>query len=165
MSDLRARIERAVGQHLRPSLECEPHPDETAIVDSVMAAIREKQSKPQPAPPTVGQAVARTLKSLGMTQAVLARITGLTTKHVNQVIGGKVALSPDVAVKFAHATGTPAAVWLGIQGARAEWEARALDNEPACSECGGRPKRGLIRSEDGETWQCDGCYHDLGRDL
>lgn len=33
--------------------------------------------------------------------------------------------------------------------------------EPACSGCGGRPKRGLIRSEDGETWQCEGCYHDL----
>lgn len=36
-----------------------------------------------------------------------------------------------------------------------------LRGEPACSECGGRPKRGLIRSEDGKTWQCEGCYHDL----
>lgn len=36
---------------------------------------------------------------------------------------------------------------------------------PACSECGGRPKRGLIRSEDGESWQCEGCYHDLSNGL
>ena len=37
----------------------------------------------------------------------------------------------------------------------------AAGADPACSECGGRPKRGLIRSEDGESWQCEGCYHDL----
>ena len=37
------------------------------------------------------------------------------------------------------------------------------DSEPTCSECGGRPKRGLVKSEDGETWQCSGCYEDLAR--
>jgi hypothetical protein len=42
-ADLRARIERAVGMHLRPGPECEPHPDEIAIVDSVMAALDERQ--------------------------------------------------------------------------------------------------------------------------
>lgn len=141
------------------------HGSAEALARIVIAAVRSKTPKPPPAPPTVGEAVARTLRSLGMTQVALARITGLTAKHVNQVITGKVGLSPDVAVKFAHATGTPAAVWLGIQGARAEWESRALDDEPACSECGGRPRRGLIRSEDGETWQCEGCYRDLGRAL
>jgi transcriptional regulator with XRE-family HTH domain len=42
-----------------------------------------------------------------------------------------------------------------------EFERWLADAEPACSECGGRPKRGLIRSEDGGSWQCEGCYHDL----
>lgn len=37
--------------------------------------------------------------------------------------------------------------------------------DPACSECGGRPKRGLIRSEDGQSAQCEGCYHDLSNGL
>jgi hypothetical protein len=32
---------------------------------------------------------------------------------------------------------------------------------PTCSECGGRPKRGLVQSEDDQTWQCEGCYRDL----
>lgn len=48
---------------------------------------------------------------------------------------------------------------------RAEGDGLALpwtgQGVPACSECGGRPKRGLIRSEDGESWQCAGCYQDL----
>ncbi len=39
------------------------------------------------------------------------------------------------------------------------------DGEPKCSECGGRPKRGLICSEDGSTWQCEGCYDDLSHGL
>lgn len=41
----------------------------------------------------------------------------------------------------------------------------ATGSEPACSECDGRPKRGLIQSEDGRTWQCEGCYHDLSNGL
>jgi transcriptional regulator with XRE-family HTH domain len=39
--------------------------------------------------------------------------------------------------------------------------AAARSGEPACSECGGRPKRGLVKSEDDKTWQCEGCYTDL----
>lgn len=42
-------------------------------------------------------------------------------------------------------------------------ESRRAGDDPACSECGGRPKRGLVQSEDGETWQCQGCYEDLAR--
>lgn len=41
----------------------------------------------------------------------------------------------------------------------------AAGSEPACSECGGRPKRGLIQSEDGQSWQCEGCYAELSRGL
>lgn len=44
--------------------------------------------------------------------------------------------------------------------AREAEQQRQEGAEPKCSECGGRPKRGLIRSEDGQTWQCEGCYHD-----
>lgn len=164
---LRARVRAAISATATLRGIDGPDRTETATVpldaaaDAVMAVIREKPPKPDPAPPTVGDALRRTLKSLGISQVVLARVTGLTAKHVNQVIGGKAALSPDVAVKLAHATGTPAAVWLGIQGARLEWESRTLQDDPACSECGGRPKHGLIQSEDGQTWQCEGCYADL----
>jgi len=109
------------------------HGSAEVLARIVIAATRTETPKPPPPPPTVGDAIARTLRSLGMTQIMLARITGLTAKHVNQVISGKVGLSPDVAVKFAHATGTPAAVWLGIDGARREWEARVAqaDEEEA----------------------------------
>jgi hypothetical protein len=39
-NDLRARIERAVGMHLRPDPETPPHPDEIAIVNDVMVALK-----------------------------------------------------------------------------------------------------------------------------
>jgi hypothetical protein len=38
--EMRARIARAVGIHLRPSPETPPHPDEIAIVNDVMAALK-----------------------------------------------------------------------------------------------------------------------------
>lgn len=38
-ADLRALVERAVACHLRPSMQCEPHPDEIAIVDAVMDVV------------------------------------------------------------------------------------------------------------------------------
>jgi hypothetical protein len=38
-ADLRGDVERAVARHLRPSMTCEPHPDESAIVDSVMEVV------------------------------------------------------------------------------------------------------------------------------
>lgn len=47
--------------------------------------------------------------------------------------------------------------------AREAEQQRRADVDPRCSECGGRPKRGLIRSEDGGSWQCEGCYQDLAR--
>lgn len=76
------------------------------------------------APPTVGAALQRTLLALGIKQAALARITGLTEKHISQIATGKAALSPDVANRFAGATGVPSAVWLGIDATRREWDAR-----------------------------------------
>lgn len=40
MADFRSHVERAVGMHLRPSPQSSQHPDEIAIVDSVMKALR-----------------------------------------------------------------------------------------------------------------------------
>jgi transcriptional regulator with XRE-family HTH domain len=51
------------------------------------------------------------------------------------------------------AAGPPARIAPGVE----QW----LTTEPACSECGGRPKRGLIRSETDDSWQCEGCYQAL----
>lgn len=59
-----------------------------------------------------GVVLARTLKALSISQAELARRTGLTTKHVNQVIKAGAPISPTVAVAIGEATGIPAEVWI-----------------------------------------------------
>ncbi len=73
-------------------------------------------------PPTVGEVLKRTLDAQGVSQVDLAEHTGLTAKHVNQVLSDTVDLSPDVAVRFARALGIPAQVWLGIDAARKDWQ-------------------------------------------
>lgn len=51
------------------------------------------------------------LDALGMTQAELATRTGLSPKHVNQVLNGVAHLSPEVAQKLELATGIPSRLW------------------------------------------------------
>lgn len=58
-----------------------------------------------------GETLRDRLDELGMTQAELAVRTGLTTKHVNQVLQGVVPLSAEVAQRLEYVTGTPARLW------------------------------------------------------
>jgi HTH-type transcriptional regulator / antitoxin HigA len=62
-----------------------------------------------------GETLRERLDELGMTQAELARRTGLTPKHVNQVMQGVASLSPDVAQRLEYATGTPVRWWLRLE--------------------------------------------------
>ena len=55
-----------------------------------------------------------------MTQADLARRTGLSTKHVNQMIKGTASISPEIALRLARATGVPARIWNGLEAAYQE---------------------------------------------
>lgn len=82
-------------------------------------------------PPTVGDVLRRTLDAQAVSQVELAEHSGLSTKHVNQVLQGAVDLSLDVAVRFGRATGVPAQVWLGIAAARRDWELSQMRAEPA----------------------------------
>lgn len=58
-----------------------------------------------------GETLRDRLDLLGMTQAELATRTGLSPKHVNQVLNGVAHLSPEVAQKLELATGIPARLW------------------------------------------------------
>lgn len=66
-----------------------------------------------PTPP--GQILRADLDARGMTQADLAQRTGLSSKHINQVIQGVASLSPDVALILERTLGTPAAVWTMLE--------------------------------------------------
>jgi plasmid maintenance system antidote protein VapI len=48
----------------------------------------------------LGEVLQHELDAAGVSQAWLARQTGLTTKHINQIIMGRARLSVDVAVRI-----------------------------------------------------------------
>lgn len=58
-----------------------------------------------------GETLKEVLEDLGMSQAELATRTGLSPKHVNQVIQGHVRLTPDMAARLEPVVGVPARIW------------------------------------------------------
>lgn len=77
---------------------------------------------------TVPELLRRTLDAQGMTQAELADATGLSTKHINQLLQGDIDLSPRCAWRIGHAIGVPGEVWLTLQALHSI--RRAADAEP-----------------------------------
>lgn len=71
-----------------------------------------------------GETLRDTIDALGMSQAELARRTGLSAKHVNQVIQGVVALTPDTALALEHVVGVPARMWNALEANYRQREAR-----------------------------------------
>lgn len=58
-----------------------------------------------------GATLLEALEDLGMTQVELAERTGLSSKHINQVVSGVAPLSPDTATLLEPITGIPARFW------------------------------------------------------
>ena len=86
------------------------------MTDEPRASARELIPAPEPdyaVPP--GESLRERLAELHMSQAEFARRTGLTTKHVNQVMQGVASLSAEVAQRLEYATGTPSWWWLRLE--------------------------------------------------
>jgi HTH-type transcriptional regulator / antitoxin HigA len=66
-----------------------------------------------------GIILARYLDAHGIRQTELAERTGLTTKHVNQIVKKSVGISPDIAVLLETALGTPHRFWAQVG---ADWD-------------------------------------------
>lgn len=62
-----------------------------------------------------GETLREVLEDLGMTQAELAERTGLSPKHINQVVRGVAALSPDTAALLEPVVGVPARLWNSLE--------------------------------------------------
>jgi HTH-type transcriptional regulator/antitoxin HigA len=71
-----------------------------------------------------GRLLQRELDARSISQAQLAARTGLSPKHINLVIKGTAALSPDVAVTLEQILGTSAETWLRLEAAYQAGEAR-----------------------------------------
>jgi HTH-type transcriptional regulator/antitoxin HigA len=65
--------------------------------------------------PIPGYTLRETLEALGMSQSKLATRTGLTLKHINQIIQGNAAISPSTAIALERATGVPASFWNNLE--------------------------------------------------
>jgi addiction module HigA family antidote len=64
-----------------------------------------------------GETLVEVLSERGMSQAELARRTGLSTKHINQIVLGAATLSAETAVKLELVTGVSAQVWTALEAA------------------------------------------------
>ncbi|MFH1743160.1 MAG: ImmA/IrrE family metallo-endopeptidase [bacterium] len=81
-----------------------------------------------------GETLQEVLDSRGMSQVNLAQRTGRSPKHINELIKGKVALTPDTALQFERALGIPASFWSHRENHYQAYQAR-LDEQKRLQSC------------------------------
>jgi HTH-type transcriptional regulator / antitoxin HigA len=62
-----------------------------------------------------GDTLLETIERLGMDQRELAKRTGLSVKHVNQIIKGVASITPDTAILLERVTGVAAPIWNNLE--------------------------------------------------
>jgi len=62
-----------------------------------------------------GRTLQETIDALEMDQRELAKRTGLSVKHVNQVIKGVASITQDTAIRLERVTGVPARMWNSLE--------------------------------------------------
>lgn len=62
-----------------------------------------------------GRTLQETIDALEMDQRELAKSTGLSVKHVNQVIKGVAPITQDTAIRLERVTGVPARMWNSLE--------------------------------------------------
>lgn len=74
----------------------------------------------------------------GITITRFAAATGLTRKHISNIVHGKADLSPETAVRFALVLGTSAEFWNNLQASVQLWDAqrKLADTRPSAVEVG-----------------------------
>lgn len=80
-----------------------------------------------------GDTLAEVLDEADMTQAELAKRTGLSTKHINQIVKGSGPITTETALRLEHATGVAARVWSNLEIIYREHESR-LQEEARLTE-------------------------------
>ena len=79
-----------------------------------MADARREAFEPDYAVPP-GETLRETLESIGMSQADLARRADLSAKHVNQIVQGEAAITPETALALERVTRVPARIWNSLE--------------------------------------------------
>src|SRR6266536_1877318 len=81
-----------------------------------------------------GATIRSTLVELGMTQADLAARTGLSLKHVNQIIQGAAPITHETALLLEKTTGVPARLWNSLEANYRDRLARTEDKESLAAD-------------------------------
>lgn len=76
-----------------------------------------------------GQTLQETIDALGMDQRELALRTGLSPKHINQIIKGVATISQDTAIRLERVTGVPARMWNNLEANYREQLARLAERD------------------------------------
>lgn len=71
-----------------------------------------------------GETLRETLDALEMSQSKLAARTGLTLKHINQIVQGNATITPATAIALERATGVPASTWNNLEADYQDRKAR-----------------------------------------
>lgn len=75
-----------------------------------------------------GETLYEWLSKSKMSQVEFARRTGLSSKHISQVIKAAAGLSPEVAIAFDNVTGIPVRFWIQLESNYRAHVARAAEN-------------------------------------
>jgi HTH-type transcriptional regulator/antitoxin HigA len=62
-----------------------------------------------------GETLAEVLEDRGMSQAELARRTGISAKHINMILKGSATITPDTALKLERVLNIPARIWNALE--------------------------------------------------
>jgi addiction module HigA family antidote len=76
-----------------------------------------------------GRTLQETIDVQGMDQRELAERTGLSVKHVNQIIKGAASITQDTAIRLERVTGVPARMWNNLEASYREQLARLAEKE------------------------------------
>lgn len=76
-----------------------------------------------------GDTLDEILDNIDMTQAELAKRTGLSTKHINQIVNGAAPITPETSLLLERATGVGARMWSNLEVAYREFLSRQQEEE------------------------------------
>lgn len=77
--------------------------------------------------PVPGETLRETIEELEMSQSKLAARTGLTLKHINQIVMGHAAITAATAIAIERATGVPASFWNKLEADYQDHKVRAQE--------------------------------------
>lgn len=83
-----------------------------------------------------GDTLEEVLDNIDMTQAELAKRTGLSTKHINQIVNGAAAITSETALLLERATGVSARTWSNLEVAYREYLSRQQEEERLAADLG-----------------------------